>query len=279
MGRPRKVNKSTGKAFRSDRELVDEYQTNYAEEQRLTELSQKKTLGPIQEKKLRTSKNTRLKAIYELWDKYFKLRMKMKFELISLARRNNLHITEIVEEYDAYAWATFITQMDGIDLSRVEHLPNWSMYIRVWGYWRSMNRDILKEWFNWTLNTVPIEGIIKNDGKNETESSISNIDVQYAKDSHNSVENKYDMDLNKKIFWESIDQLKTFLTEKQKKLLNMKINGIKNSEILKKLNITNNIYKEQLAFIKSQFNVVIQEVGHKYNSNMNYEELTQALAS
>ena len=278
MGRPKRVNTQTGREFRSDRELVDIYQTNNEEYIRLITLQEKKELGPIQLKKMNLAKETKLKAIYELWDKYFKLRMKMKFELISLARRNSLHMTELIEEYDAYAWNVFITQMDGIELERVEHLKNWSMYIRIWGYWRSMNRDMLKEWFTWTLNTTPIEGIIKNDSKGEIDSSVTNIDVQAAKNTHNSIENQYNTDINKKIFWESIDQLKEILTVKQRKILNMKINGTKTLDIVKRMNITNKIYKEQIGFIKNQFNVIIKNVAKQNNVDSDFDILTRELS-
>jgi len=279
MGRPRKINEATGTTFRSDRELVDTYQTYNAEYERLLNLKEKKGLGPIQLKKLEFAKATKLKAIYELWDKYFKLRMKMKFELISLARRNSLHMTELIEEYDAYAWNVFITQIDGIELNRVKHLKNWSMYIRIWGYWRSMNRDILKEWFTWTLNTVPIEGIIKNNDKGESESLLTNIDVHTSKDHRYSIENQFDIDVHRKIFWESIDRLKEILTEKQRNILNMKINGTKTFDIVKKMNITNKIYKDQICFIKNQFNVIIKEVAIKHNVDSNFDMLSNALAS
>ena len=278
MGRKRKINETTGKSYRSDRDLVATFQNCSADVERLTTLKEKGPLGPIQQKKLVESEKKKLEAVYELWDKFFKLRMKMKFELIDLARRNNLKIQDIIDEYDAYAWNTFYTQIDGIELERVAHLPNWSMYIRIWGYWRSMNRDMLKEWFNWTLNTTQIEGIAKSENE-KGDSSVTNLDVQSAKSNHYTVEKDYDMNLFKKVFWESIEELKVMLTEKQRKMLNLKINGMKNNALLKEMGINKKIYTEQIKFIKNQLNVVIKEVSKRHSFDCNFDELFEALAS
>jgi hypothetical protein len=234
MARPKKVNEATGKQFRSDRELV--YDIQHCKERK------------------------RNVAMQEMWEKYFKLRMKMKGELVQLAVRNNLYMPELFEEYDSEAWIKFVEQMDGIRLEDVEHLPNWSNYIRLWGYWRSMNRDLLKKWFDWKQHTIPIYSITTHSGKGDNNNeSLTNLDVFKAAHQEDDIGKDGELGVVRKAFWESIEQLKEELTPKQYQLINLKYKGAKNREIISSLKITTRVMNEQLVFIKNKLKDILKQ--------------------
>jgi hypothetical protein len=252
MGRPRKVNETTGKVFKTDRELVYAYQH------------------------CRKFEN-KMNAAKELWEKYFKLRMKMKHELIALCLRNGLYMPEVIEEYDSEAWIKFIEQMDGIRLNDVEHIKNWSVYIRLWGYWRSMNRDLLKHWFDWKNNTTTIYSLTNDKG--DSNEGITNIDLHEA-NHYNSDKIQSDIEVNeaREIFWEAIEELKKEISPKQYNLINMKYQGKKNREIIKTLQINNKILDEQLVFIKHKLEKIIKKVAIQKGGSQTYNDLLGVLA-
>jgi hypothetical protein len=252
LGRPKKIYEKTGKPFRTDRELVYAYQHCRKE-------------------------SNKQEALEELWAKYFLLRMKMKHELIALCMRNNLYMPETIEEYDSEAWVKFVEQMDGIRLHDVDHIPNWSVYIRLWGYWRSMNRDLLKHWFDWKLNTIPIYSL--NSEKSESVGDgLTNIDVHEAAHHSNKIQSDIELNSAREIFWEAIEELKKEITPKQYDLINMKYKGTKNREIIKTLQINNKILEEQLVFIKGKLQKIIVNVSKKRGCQQTYGDIVEALS-
>jgi len=258
MGRPRRVRETTGKEFRSDRELVYQFQNELAKSQR----------ARIDFNKQR-AQDKAMEAAYELWEKYFKLRMKMRAELAALCRRNDIYYPELYEEYDSEAWQKFIEQMPGVRLEDVEHITSWSIYIRLWGYWRSMNRDLVKRWLNYhdSKNVVSIYSVSKED-----DSGLTNLDIDVSKKG-DPISRNLELETNRQLFWDSINCLRLELTDKQKQLLNMKASGKKNREIMSTLQINGRILNENLAFIKQRLNVIITEVAKKKGMEANYSEL------
>ena len=85
-------------------------------------------------------------AAHELWDKYAALRTEMKNYLRTLCERNGFKMGDMLEEWDCRAYEKFINQMDGNRMERVEHIKDWKIHIRLYGYWKSMNRDMVREW-------------------------------------------------------------------------------------------------------------------------------------
>jgi DNA-binding CsgD family transcriptional regulator len=251
MSRPKRIS-SEGREFRTDRELVYAYQH------------------------CRKPEN-KMRAANELWEKYFKLRMKMKHELISLCLRNGLKMPEVIEEYDSEAWIKFIEQFDGIDLERVAHIQNWSIYIRLWGYWRSMNRDMLKHWFDWQKNTTPIHGVKTRDDK-DLNDSLTNLDIHEAEHHHDQTHNDIEVNNARAVFWEALEQLKDEITPSQYKLINMKYKGIKNREIMKTLSISTKTLNDNLTDIKSKLVAVIARTAKKKGLDLNYNDLIEVLA-
>jgi len=273
MGRPRKIRESTGKEFRTDRELVRQYQYNKKREDNLLALKRLKKDDKIKLAKVKRKKD---EASSELWDKFFLLRMKMRGQLAKVCRENNLYYPELYEEYDSEAWEKFIKQIDGIRLKDVEHHPNWSMHIRIWGYWRSMNRDLLKKWFEWNGHVTPITSIIKNDGKNTGNENLTNIDVEVSKH-YQDMDDAMIVNTGKEILWKSIEVLTEQLTPSQKKLLNLRYQGAKNRDIISKLKIDGKNLKEQIDFLKESLNVIIMKVSKEKGMPTNYTNLVTIL--
>jgi hypothetical protein len=212
-------------------------------------------------------------AAYELWDKYIRVVSIGKRELIELCKRHGFKMWDTVEEYEALFWEKFINQIYGIDLNRVTHLPNWSMYIRVLGYLRAMNRDQIKAYLKWTEHTEPILETWDNN-----DVVVSNLDKYTSMVSSHEVEDSFDKDLNQKIFWESLDTLKTELSSSQKNILNLKLQGKYNYEIQNKLNITPSQYTNNMMIIKFKLGKIIERVAKKSGlKDYNYQKLCEEL--
>ena len=265
-----KINEKTGLPFRSDRELVATYQQHkliYEELFSKDDLEEKR--------KALIAQQTAMRAAYELWDKYFLLRRKMEGELRSVVNRTEgMRMPEVKEEYDSRAWEKFIHQMDGIRLEDVAHHgEKWGIYIRLWGYWRSMNRDWLKEWFDWNGNTCPIKASNKN---GEEYRELANIDIEAAKH-WESAADATERSFSQRIFNEAFVELGKELTDKEKHLINMRANGMQKNAILQKLQITSKIMNQSLDRMKKRLGELMVDVSKKHGSPMKYDEVVRAL--
>lgn len=252
----RKLRESTGLPFRTDRELVSQYQ-----------ISDYKVTNSKSSNVIQKHLALRNEAALELWEKYFLLRMKMRNELATVCARNGMHYPEMYEEYDSEAWDKFINQMNGVRLNELEHIANWSIYIRLWGYWRSMNRDLIKKWLDWHGRNTSDTFTSK-----DSDSEISRIDLQMAdtgKDAHDG----YELNMNRDIFWEAMRRLESEMTTKQKKLISMLEVGEKKKDIAAKLKTTNKIIKENQAFLKQQLNSHIKQVAAEKGIDIDYNEM------
>ena len=58
---------------------------------------------------------------------------------------------DTIEEYESLFWEKFLNQIYGIQLERVTHIQNWSMYIRVLGYLRAKSRETEKHGHGYRL--------------------------------------------------------------------------------------------------------------------------------
>jgi hypothetical protein len=241
------IYEKTGKPFRTDRELVYQYQNA-------------KDLDEWKD------------AAYELWSKYIRVVSIGKKQLIELAKRNGFRMYDIIEDYESIFWEKFINQLYGIQLERVAHLPNWSMYIRVMGYLQAMNRDEIKAYINWNSHT---ESIVESSDEKST--YVSNLDKQISKDKKNLVEDQYSKNEVQQIFWESLDELRSNLSESQKLMLNMKLKGKFNYEIQAKLKMTAVEYNQDMKVIKFLFDKLITKTAEKKGLNYNYRKICEAL--
>jgi predicted transcriptional regulator len=246
LGRAPKIYEKEKRPFKSDRELIYNYQNA-------------QTIEEWQA------------SAYELWDKYIRVVSIGKRELIDICKRNNLKMQDVIEDYESLFWEKFINQLYGVRLHDVTHIPNFSIYIRVIGYLRAMNRDQIKAYIKWKKATEPII----DPWEKVDDSGVSNIDRQMFISSPNTVNEQYQSDINKKIFWESIEELKSLLSPEQKLLLNLKIKKKKNYEIQLALNCKQDKIVEHLSQIKFKFGKIVESTAEKNGiKNFSYSDLT-----
>jgi hypothetical protein len=242
-----KIYEAKQRPFKTDRELVYNYQNA-------------KTIEEWKE------------AAYELWSKYIRVVSIGKKELSDLCKRHNFKMYDVIEEYESIFWEKFLNQLYGIKLERVAHIPNWSMYIRVLGYLKSMNRDQIRAYIKWHDHNEPILETWENDG-----TIVSNID-KHSSTQPNEIEYLFNKNLNQKIFWESIDKLKLILTDSQKKMLNLKIKNYSNYDIQTEIKISPDHFKKDLQVIKLKFGEIVSDVAKNNGiKNYDYQKLCEAL--
>jgi hypothetical protein len=239
MGKTPKIYEKFNRPFKSDRQLVFNYQNA-------------KTIEEWKE------------ASYELWDKYIRVISIGKRELIKLCNNYGMKMTDVIETYEGRFWEKFLNQLYGIRLEEVTHIPSWSMYIRVLGYLRAMNRDEIKAHLKWINNTTTIDIHPGSQGYQEI-FHYTNIDEQRLKEGGYEIDNSidYELNLSKKIFWESIEELKRSITTEQKYILNSRIKNIPNYQVQSKLKINQIEYKNQLFLIKSKLEQIIKNISEK----------------
>ena len=80
-------------------------------------------------------------AELELWNKYEPLRIKKHNELLNLTNRK--FDKEEYDEWTQTAYEKFKNQMAGVRLNDIKKPDTWTIWIRLNGYWNSMNRDII----------------------------------------------------------------------------------------------------------------------------------------
>jgi hypothetical protein len=271
MARPKRIYEKCNRPYRKDWELVESYQLNLIARDRAKKEHTKKAYQEYMDE-----------FALELWDKYFLLRMKMRAELAKVVRESNLHYPELYEEYDSEAWEKFINALPKVRFDELElksHTPeSWNIWIMLWGYWRSMNRDLLKKWFdNYDYNkTVPIYSLTKNDGKGSGGDGITNLDVHISKGG-NQVESGHEVNEAKLVFHEALDKLKSILTKQQKDILKLKAVGTSDRGTMKVLKIRQKELTYELDVIKGQLNCAIEDVSKQKGLEFNYRTLSKVL--
>lgn len=233
-----KIYEKAGRPFRSDYSLVTEYQDTKSTE-----------------------------ALHELWDKYDHLRLKKKGELNALAKRHNFEIADDLQNWDAEAWVKFINQMPGVERERIKNPDTWTIYIRLNGYWNSMNRDI-------------IHALIKS--KKHLLSSSS-----YDKDEEKEYQTNrmfvFKEDKDRKVYQSLFNSAlaKTFseISQQQKSIFNMKGQKMPITEISKKLNISPNDIRFSLKEIKKSLSKNIELSSLKdFGKKISYSEMVELLS-
>jgi hypothetical protein len=257
MAKPKRLDPLTGQPFRDDTSLIKLYRAGL-----LNETSIKK-LNPDKIIKLKKASK---EALDELWRKYEMLRFKMKGELLAKVAEYGWHMQPLLEEYDSRAFEKFMNSLNGVRLPDWEHLSNPSMWISLWGYWRSMNRDIIKEHLNWSMNTVSEMALTdktKGSDKSAKQEGISNLDLHEAKGAVSNCEKDFEQKIMSEIFECALSELNTKLSPKQRKLFELKQKGMATPDVKKKLGITSKIYTDNLAFIRARLGEIIKDVSHR----------------
>ena len=237
-----------GRPFREDRVLVDEIQH--------TRKSQKHDL-----------------AVEELWAKFDKLRTKLKFKLIGTINNFGMVMREDINEFEGRSFETFMNAVSKVRLPDCAHIPNWSIYRHLWGYWMTMNRDLVKEYLLRAHSTTPIKAVLKNDGKSVgSESSASNLDVQISH-TYVSIDDALEAQEKRELFWDVYRSLEATMTKRQKKLIDLRQQGFSQRKIREKLRITCKEYSQEIDTVKSRFAHMLSVLSSSRGGEVNYDEI------
>ena len=202
------------------------------------------------------------KAELELWNRYEPLRIKKHNELLTLT--NKKFDKEEYEEWTQTAYEKFKNQMPGVRLNDIKKPDTWTIWIRLNGYWNSMNRDIISHAKKKYDNEVSSEVSLKN---GETLSLFDQNISQTAQDEITPIAK----DIVNKAFEKTLGEL----SEKQKKLFILKSEGETMSSICKKCASSRKDAEFALKFGQEKFRNNISELSKKYS--MSCEDVFAAL--
>lgn len=232
------IYKKTGKPYRSDYDLVVDYQDTKNKD-----------------------------ALYELWDKYFLLRQKKKFELRSIAVKNGFNVTEELEGWEMDAWEKFFKQMDSIDRTKIKSPETWKIYIRLNGYWNSMNRDILHGRIKKFKHEIEDNVLRGNTNSNDYDTDRF---YQYTED--------YNKDFYRSVFNEALKVTYSGLDKKQQKIFDMKSQKFSIKEISEKMKTTPDIVKFNIKATKQIFSNNIEKIStEQFGHRITYDEMVNSL--
>lgn len=257
---------------RTDRELVDIWQKS------TNRLKISKS-----DRIIKTYTEKRDKAALELWNKYFLLRMKKRGELVAICKRNgyiNLY-QEIFEEYDSWAWEKFLNAIKSVRLyptpgkTDCSHIKNWTFYRVFWGYLNSMNRDKIKHYQDYKFHNISTtcDSFDSDEQKNI-------IDLNYAKiyNNEDSSEVQFEVSEVKDLFWKSVQQLRSELTEIQKEMFDLKSNGIRNKQIKINLKITDKEFNQNMNLFRERLEVIVTTSVKKKGYDLNFLQIQEMIA-
>lgn len=216
------------------------------------------------------------KAYEELWDKYFLLRQKEKFSFIKWCKGHHIErafYEDFVDTWDNDAYEKFYNQMSGVRLDELvakgHTSDNWKIAIRLTGYFQVVNRSYTTKILN-KLNKETAEISIHNKD-DEKSNSLTNIDIQGAK-SFDEIK-----PLAKKVFniaWQAaLDEM----TDKQRKLIEMKSEGASMSAISSKLNVSAKVIKQVITHSKDRLSYWVAKKSEQMNTPMKYADMLEYL--
>ena len=202
-------------------------------------------------------------AELELWNRYEPLRIKKHNELLSLTNRK--FDKEEYAEWTQTAHEKFKNQMAGVRLNDIKKPETWTIWIRLNGYWNSMNRDIISHAKKKYDNEVSAE-ITMNEGE-----TLSLFDQNAAMTPPNEV-----TPMAKEIINQAFEKTLTELSEKQRKLFILKSEGETMASICKKCAASRKDAEFALKFGQEKFKGNIAELSKKYA--MSYDDIREALS-
>jgi DNA-directed RNA polymerase specialized sigma24 family protein len=203
------------------------------------------------------------KAELELWNKYEPLRIKKHNELLSLTNRK--FDKEEYDEWTQIAYEKFKNQMAGVRLNDIKKPETWTIWIRLNGYWNSMNRDIICHAKKKYDNEVAAEISVK-DGD-----TLSLFDQNSAL-THRNEFTPIAKDIVAKAFQKTLDEL----SEKQRKLFILKSEGETMASICKKCSSSRRDAELALKYGQEKLKGNIAEFSKKYA--LSYDDISEALS-
>ncbi len=202
-------------------------------------------------------------AELELWNKYEPLRIKKHNELLNLTNRK--FDKEEYDEWTQTAYEKFKNQMAGVRLNDIKKPDTWTIWIRLNGYWNSMNRDIISHAKKKYDNEVAAEISVKEGD------TLSLFDQNSALSSPNEFI-PIAQDVVKKAFQKTLDEL----SDKQRKLFILKSEGETMASICKKCAASRKDAEFALKFGQEKLKGNIAELSKKYA--MSYDDIKEALS-
>lgn len=203
------------------------------------------------------------KAELELWNRYEPLRIKKHNELLFLTNRK--FDKEEYAEWTQTAYEKFKNQMAGVRLNDIKKPATWTIWIRLNGYWNSMNRDIISHAKKKYDNEVSAEITMK---EGET---LSLFDQSAAAETPNEV-----APMAKEIINQAFEKTLKELSDKQRKLFILKSEGETMASICKKCSASRKDAEFALKFGQEKFKGNIAKLSKKYS--MSYEDIREALS-
>lgn len=213
-------------------------------------------------------------AILELWDKYFELRQKKRFEFLKICKSHGISYSEDFDGYDSYAFEKFHNQMDGVRIKDIKKPETWSIWIRLNGYWNSMNRDLIGKSIKISKNEKSEMPIGDKDGTST--SSTTNIDIAY--EGLSEIRDDQMKKMAQKIVNMSMKKMESELNEKQLKLIKMRMNSDTASKIRKELHVSDQSISQVLDYAKSRLSFWISEYSKKNNlGTLSYNDIVSMI--
>jgi hypothetical protein len=216
-------------------------------------------------------------AMHALWQKYEKLIIKMKYKLIHTINDYRMLMRDDLEEYEGRAYETFVHAVDNVDMDRCAHLKDqFSLYINVWGYLMSMNRDMVKHYMDNTNNTTAIHTAVKNDGKSmgNTKQGTSNLDIEVAH-SYVDIGDAIEASKKRQVFWSSYDMLQDVLNPTQKRISELRTEGVSVRDISRSLGLKRKEYVAQVDDMKRKFARLITIKSKQVGDETSYSEMLE----
>ena len=187
----------------------------------------------------------------------------LRNELLSLTNRK--FDKEEYAEWTQTAYEKFKNQMAGVRLNDIKKPETWTIWIRLNGYWNSMNRDIISHAKKKYDNEVSAE-ITMSEGE-----TLSLFDQNVAITPLNEV-----MPMAKEIINQAFEKTLTELSEKQRKLFILKSEGETMASICKKCAASRKDAEFVLKFGQEKFKKNIAELSKKYA--MSYDDIREVLS-
>lgn len=203
------------------------------------------------------------KAELELWNRYEPLRIKKHNELLSLTNRK--FDKEEYAEWTQIAYEKFKNQMAGVRLNDIKKPATWTIWIRLNGYWNSMNRDIISHAKKKHNNEVSAEISME---KGET---LSLFDQSVVVEPPNEI-----AFIVKRIINQAFEKTLKELSEKQRKLFILKSEGKTMAFICKKCIASRKDAEFALKFGQEKFKRNIADLSKKYS--ISYSDIQEALS-
>ena len=222
---------------------------------------------------VQTTKNLKTwqDATYEIWKRYIRLIYKSRWSLQRLCLRNHFNMEDVLEDYESIFWEKFVPSLYGVRLN--EAGENFSLYIRLKGYLQSLNRDLVRAYMKEQMLNVGGDNPIDYEEEGPTVFDTFSYS-RYI----NQLENDFEYQEIKKIFWAGMERLKQEVSQTQRIIMGMKVQGLKPMQIARKLKIKQRQVLQNIEDAKQKFVAIIEDEAKKAGyPDYNYDDLVKQL--